>query len=125
MDWRIVLNALLKIVGFVLTVVLTGGVMFLVYRALSRLLDRLIGDKVIAKAGTMLALLLLGLKGLEAALSYVTQPDLWYLHSGLMGLLSGMADVIQWLVWIIALLFIGYTLRGWRGPAESEEEEEE
>jgi len=43
------------------------------------------------------------------------------LHSGLMGLLNDMGDVIQWLVSVAALLFIGYTLRGRRGPAEGEE----
>lgn len=121
MYWPNVLDALVKVIGFVLTVILAGGVIFLTNRVLSRLLHRLTGDKVIARAGTTLVLILLGLKGLNAALRYITQPELRYLHSGLMGLLNDMADVIQWLVSVAALLFIGYTLRGRRGPAEGEE----
>lgn len=121
MYWPNVLDALVKVIGFVLTVILAGGVIFLTNRVLSRLLRRLTGDKVIARAGTTLVLVLLSLKGLNAALRYITQPELRYLHSGLMGLLNDMADVIQWLVSVAALLFIGYTLRGRRGPAEGEE----
>jgi hypothetical protein len=121
MVWRDVLDAAVKVIGFGLTVILSGGVIFLVYRALSHLLERLIGDKVIAQAGAVLTLVLLGLKGLSAALSYITQPEVQYLHRGLMGLLDDMAAVIQWVVMIVALLFVGYALRGWRGPAENEE----
>jgi len=116
MSWPTILSALVKIIGFVLTVVVSAGVIFFIYRTLSRLLGRLIGDEVVAQALTTLGLVLLGLKGLVRALSYITQSELRYLHSGLTGLLTDMADVIQWLALIIALLFLGYTLRGWRGP---------
>jgi hypothetical protein len=125
MSWPTILSALVKIIGFVLTAVVSGGVIFFIYRALSRLLGRLIGDQVIAQALTTLGLVLLGLKGLVRALSYITQDELRYLHGGLTGLLTDMADVIQWLALIATLLFLGYTLRGWRGPTEEQAEEEE
>lgn len=114
-DWQSILSAVVKIIGFVLTVIVAAGVIFLVRRAMSRLLGRLIPDKVVAQAATILVMILLGLKGLTAALRYVTQNELRYLHTGLTGLLNDMASVIQWLVLVVALLFIGYTLRGWRG----------
>lgn len=114
-----ILDALVKVIGFVLTVALSAGLIFLLYRALSRLLGRLIEDEVIARAVTVLTMSLLGLKGLVAALRYITQDELRYLHTGLTGLLTEMADVIQWVALIAVLLFIGYTLRGWRGePVE-------
>lgn len=125
MSWPTILSALVKIIGFVLTVVVSAGVIFFIYRTLSRQLGRLIGDEVVAQALTTLGLVLLGLKGLVRALSYITQSELRYLHSGLTGLLTDMADVIQWLALIITLLFLGYTLRGWRGPTEEQAEEEE
>lgn len=124
MSWPTILSALVKIIGFVLTVVVSAGVIFFIYRTLSRLLGRLIGDEVVAQALTTLGLVLLGLKGLVRALSYITQSELRYLHSGLTGLLTDMADVIQWLALIITLLFLGYTLRGWRGPTGEQLEEE-
>jgi hypothetical protein len=124
-DWQSVLDAAVKVIGFVMTVVVSAGVMFLIYRALSVLLGRLIGDKVIVRAGTVLAMVLLGIKGLGAALRYITQDELRYLHQGLTGLLNDMAGVVQWLVLVVSLLFVGYTIRGWRGPVEQEEEEEE
>jgi len=123
MIWQNVLSAVVKIIGFVMTVLVSAGVIFFVYRALTRLLRRLVGDEVIARALTTLGMILLGLEGLEEALRYITQSELRYLHNGLTSLLNGMADVLQWLTLIAALLFIGYTLRGWRGPVEEPEPE--
>jgi hypothetical protein len=119
-NWPSILAAVVKVIGFVLTVLVSAGVMVLVHRALSRLLGRLVGDESIARAATTLVLILLGLKGVTAALRYITQDELRYLHNGLTGLLNDMAGVIQWLVTVAALLFIGYSLRGWRGPAEED-----
>jgi hypothetical protein len=119
LNWQSILSAVIKIIGFFLTGITAGVVIFLVHRALSRLLGRLIPDEIIAQAGATLAVILLGLKGLSAVLRYITQNELRYLHNGLTGLLDDMAGVIQWVVLIVVLLFIGYTLRGWRGgPSE-------
>jgi len=122
MDWRGVLDAVVKVIGFVLTVAVSGGVIFLLYRAFARLFARLIGDEIIARALSVLGLILLIIKGLAAALRYVTQPELRYLHTGLTDLLGGMADVVQWVALIAAILFVGYTFRGWRGPDEEAED---
>ena len=124
-NWWNILDAFVKVVGFVLTVGLSVAVILFVHRGMSRLLGRLVGDKVVAKAFSTLALILLGLEGLTGALRYVTQEHLRYLHNGLMDLLNGMAGVVQWLVLIAVLLFVAYTFRGWRGPMQEEEEEEE
>jgi len=120
-DWQAVLNAAVKVIGFVLTIVLSGVVILFVKKALDRLLKRLIGDDAIAKALTALAVILLILKGLTAALRYVTQAELRYLHTGLTGLLNDMASVIQWTVLVAAILFVGYTVAGWRRAIADEE----
>ncbi len=124
MGWPNVLNALVKVIGFIMVVLVSAGVIWVVYRAFAKLLNRLIGDETVARALTVLGMILLGLKGLIAALSYITQPELRYLHTGLTDLLSGMAGVVQWMVLIAVILFVGYALQGYRGPAEEEEEEE-
>jgi hypothetical protein len=116
MAWQDVLDAAVKVIGFTLTAALSAAVMVFVYRTLSRLLGRLIGDEVIARTGIVLAMVLLGIEGLEASLAYITQPELRYLHTSLTGLLNQMAGVIRWLVLVSGVFFIGYTLRGWRGP---------
>ena len=117
-DWQSILDAVVKVIGFVLTVLVSAGVIFFVRQALSRLLSRLIGDEAIAQALATLGLILLGLKGLTGALRYITQDELRYLHTGLTDLLNSMAGVLQWVALIAAVLYVGYSLRGWRAPAE-------
>ena len=75
-DWRDILDAAVKVIGFFLTIIASGGVMFFVHRALTQLLGRLVKDEAVARAGTTLVLILLGLKAVTAALRYVTQPEL-------------------------------------------------
>ena len=118
LNWRDILDAAIKVIGFILSVGISVGVIYYVHRTMSRLLQRLIGDEIIARGLTSLGVILLALQGAKAALRYITQNDLRYLHSGLMDLLLGMAGVVQWLALIAVLLFVAYTLRGWRGPTD-------
>lgn len=125
MELNDVFAFLVELVGFVLAAGLTVGVIFWVRRPLAQLLARLIRDETVAQAGTTFVLILLGLRGLSAMFGYITQPNLSQLFGGLTGLLNRLADEIQWAVWIAALLFIGYSIQGWRRAADREESERE
>jgi hypothetical protein len=116
-----ILALLTGFVGFVLAIALTAGVILLVRKPIIRILQYLVGDETVARSGAIFALILLGLQGLTVALNYITQENLSRLFGGLTGLLDGLAGVIQWVVYIAALLFIGYSLRGWKKPSDTEQ----
>ncbi len=118
-----VLSFLVGVSGFVLALAIAGGVIWFLRAPLRKVLQQLIGDKEIAEAGTWFVLVLLGVHGAKAALGYVTQTHLKLLLSGLIDLLMGMADVIRWVVYIAALLFIGYSLQARRLGAKEKEED--
>ena len=59
--------------------------------------------------------------GVTAAFGFVRQPNLHEFFDGVLGMLSGMADEVQWVIWIGALLFIGYALRG-RAKSDTEDD---
>jgi hypothetical protein len=118
MDLQNVLGFLVGFLGFILAVVISVVVIVLVRKPLIRLLANLIGDEMVAGYGVTLVLILLGLEGLDAALGYITQTQLSQLFGGLIRLLDGLAGVIQWAIYIAALLFIAYSIRGWRGSSD-------
>ncbi len=111
-------------VGFCLALVITAGVIWLIRKPLGTVLQQLIGDKAIAEAGSLFVLVLLGLYGLRAALNYITQANLSVLFSGLTGLLLDMASAIQWVIYIGALLFIGYSIQARHSKAGHDKEQE-
>ena len=111
-DWTRVLDAAVKVVGFVMSVAVAVGVIVFVRKSLADLLGRVITDGIIAS-------------GTTAALRYVTQDELRYLHAGLTGLLDEMASVIQWVVLVAAILFVGHTFWGARQSSEDWEDSTE
>ena len=125
MDWTRVLDAAVKVVGFVMSVAVAVGVIVFVRKSLADLLGRVITDGIIASSLTKLTVILLVLKGTTAALRYVTQDELRYLHAGLTGLLDEMASVIQWVVLVAAILFVGHTFWGARQSSEDWEDSTE
>lgn len=98
--------------GFILAGGVTVGVILWVRRPLTRVLKRLLNDELIANAGATFVLILLGLRGVSTMFDYVTHPILGEFFDNLTRLLNNLANDIQWAVWIAALLFIGYAIRG-------------
>lgn len=117
-----VLEFLTGLAGFVLALAITAAIIWFIRAPLGRVLQVLIGDKVVAEAGSFFVLILLGLYGLRAALNYITQANLSLLFRGLTGLLVDLAGVIQWVIYIAALLFIGYSLQARQSEAGKEQE---
>jgi hypothetical protein len=66
-------------------------------------------------------LLLLALRGLSAAIGFINQMQLSVLLGGIVRLLDDLAGVIQWVAYVAALLFIGYSIRSkWDKEAHPE-----
>jgi hypothetical protein len=118
-----------QVVGILIAGGLTLAVVVLLQRPVERFLLHLLQDPVVARTGTLFVVVLLTLHGLATVLDYITQPELHAILGGLSGLLLRMAEAVQWLVQVAALLFIGYSLKRGsgnreRGPAEAEPERE-
>lgn len=116
-----------QVVGILIAGGLTLAVVILLQRPVERFLLHLLHDPVVARTGTLFLVVLLSLHGLATVLDYITQPELHAILGGLSGLLLRMADAVQWLGQVAALLFIGYSLRrglagGVREAAEAEPE---
>ena len=116
-----ILQFLTGLAGLALALVIAGAVIWFIRPHLTRVLQLLVGDKSVAEAGTAFVLVLLGLYGLRAALGFISQAQLSRLFSGLMEMLLNMAGVVQWVVYIAALLFIGYSLQARLGAGKKEE----
>ncbi|MDI7277094.1 MAG: hypothetical protein QME94_14055 [Anaerolineae bacterium] len=119
--WHNVVGFLTGLAGFGLALLIAAAVIWLVRAPLKRVLAILIGDKALAEAGSAFVLLILGLHGLRAALSYITQPNLSRIFGGLTGLLLDMAGVLQWAAYVGAILFVGYSLQARRGAARKDD----
>lgn len=118
-----------QVVGILIAGGLTLAVVVLLQRPVERFLLHLLGDPVVARMGTLFIVVLLSLHGLATVLDYITQPELHAILGNLSGLLLRMAEAVQWLVQVAALLFIGYALKKGsgsreRGAAEPEPETE-
>lgn len=121
--------------GFIVTIALTVGVIILLRKPLATFLSRLINDETVIKYAVLFISILIGLVGLRAAFEAffpgqgtVVLGDnvqfgsiMRFIVDGLVNLLNGYVDIIQWAVYPIALLFIGFSLRGWKGPKEPKE----
>lgn len=105
------LELLGQVVGILIAGGLTLAVVVLLQRPVERFLLHLLDDPVVARMGTLFVVLLLSLHGLATILNYITQPQIQAILGGLSGLLLRMAEVVQWLAQVAALLFIGYALK--------------
>ena len=108
------------VAGFLLALGLTAAVILLVRKPLAQFLARIVRDEKVANMGATFVLVLLALRGLEGILDSINQTHLNFLFGKITGMLAGMANDIQWVIYIAALLFIGYSLQGWRGPGPGE-----
>lgn len=100
-----------QVVGILIAGGVTLAVVVLVQGPLERFLLYLLGDRVVARTATVFTVILFSLHGLATVLDYITQPQLHVVLAGLTGLLLRLADVLQWVVQVAALLFVGYALR--------------
>jgi hypothetical protein len=107
-----------QVVGILIAGGLTLAVVVLLQGPVERFLLHLLNDPVVARMGTLFIVVLFSLHGLAAVLDYITQPELHAILGGLSALLLRMADAVQWLVQVAALLFIGYALGGRRGTED-------
>ena len=103
---------LVGIVGFLLALAIAAGLIFWLRKPLKDLLQRLVDDETIASAGALFVAVLIGLYGLTTAFEFIQETHINRLFSNLFGMLNQMAGVIQWVVYIAALLFIGWSIRG-------------
>lgn len=106
--------------GFILAGGVTVGVILWVRRPLARVLQHLLDDALIANTGATFVLILLGLRGISAMFNYVKHPIIGEFFDNLTRLLNNLADDVQWAIWIAALLFIGYAIRGRKTTTEEE-----
>ena len=102
------------VIGIILALGITALVMIVVRGPLYRFLSGLLDDEGVARLGVAFVLLLLGLHGLRATLSFITVPELEPILTGIGILLVDLASALQWAAGVAALLFIGYALRGLR-----------
>jgi len=104
----------------VLALILAAVVIFFVRKPLTAFLTLIVKDEKVAKFGATFLLILLGLRGFEAATDMINQMHASFFFNNITNLLHGMASDIQWVVYIGALLFIGYAIMGWKGKTEEE-----
>jgi hypothetical protein len=101
----------IAVIGFVSALAITAGVINLIRVPLTQFLNHLLGDETIAMFGVTLVILLMVIKGLSAAFGFITNDSFRLLLSRLISLLGNLAGVIEWVAYIAALLFIGYSIR--------------
>jgi hypothetical protein len=104
------LELLGQVVGILIAGGLTLAVVVLLQRPVERFLLHLLKDPVVARMGTLFMVVLLSLHGLATVLDFITQPQIHLILGGVSGLLLRMAEVVQWLAQVAALLFVGYAL---------------
>ena len=107
-----VIEIMAAAIGIILALGITALVMIVVRGPLFRFLNALLDDEGVARLGVAFVILLLGLHGLRAALSFITVPELEPILTGIGILLVDLAGALQWAAGVAALLFIGYALRG-------------
>jgi len=121
-DVEVVLWWVVGILGFLLALILAAAIIFFVRKPMTAFLTLIVKDEKVAKFGTTFLLILLGLRGFEAATDMINQMHASFFFNNITNLLRGIAGDIQWVVYIGALLFIGYAIMGWKGKTEEKEE---
>jgi uncharacterized membrane protein YraQ (UPF0718 family) len=109
-----VLDFLVGAVAFIISVGLTVAVAFLVKKPLVNILTKLL-DEDFARLGLIFAWVLIGLAGLSTAFSFITWHPIQPVLRSITGPLNSAASELKWIVWIAALLFIGYSIRARAG----------
>jgi len=66
-DWRKALDATVKVIGFILTIVVSGGVVFFVRKTFADSLGKVLKDGAIVKALTSLTVVPLVIEGATVA----------------------------------------------------------
>jgi len=105
-----VLNLIVNAVAFIISVGLTVAVAFLIKQPLVNVLTKLL-DEDFARLGLVFAWVLIGLAGLSTAFSFITWPPIQPILRSIIDPLNGAAGSLKWIVWVAALLFIGYSIR--------------
>ena len=111
MDTIQVFNIIAGLAGFFFAVAITVAVVFFSRKPVTSFLTHVLGDEVIAKTGATFVIILMALEGFRFAFGYITQPQLYTFFSGITNLLNSLAGVLQWVVYIAALLFIGFSIQ--------------
>lgn len=111
MDTNEVFSIIAGLVGFFFAAAITVAVVFFARKPVSTFLTHILGDEVIAKVGTTFVAILLGLVGFRYTFGFITQPQVSTFFHGIANLLDGLAGVLQWVVYIAALLFIGFSIQ--------------
>ncbi|MCD6552887.1 MAG: hypothetical protein J7M16_02620 [Anaerolineae bacterium] len=105
-----VLNFVVRTVAFILSVGLTVAVAFLIKQPLVNVLTKLL-DEDFARLGLIFAWVLIGLGGLSTAFSFITWPPIQPILRSIIDPLNSAVGSLKWIVWVAALLFIGYSIR--------------
>jgi hypothetical protein len=111
-NWDPIIWNAARLVGFVLAAGITFAAISMLRRQIVRFLTDLIPNEKLVSQGTNLVMFLMGLEGLRYALRFINQDQLNVLFGGLVGLVSALAGVIQWTVYIAVLIFIAYNIKG-------------
>jgi len=111
MDTNQVFSIITGLVGFLAAAAITAAVVFFARKPINSFLSHVLGDDLIAKTGTAFVVILLVLEGFRYTFNFITQPQVNTFFNGLSNLLDGLAGVIQWVVYIAALLFIGFSIQ--------------
>ncbi len=105
-----VLNLIVNAVAFIISVGLTVAVAFLIKQPLVNVLTKLL-DEDFARLGLVFAWVLIGLAGLSTAFSFITWPPIQPILRSIIDPLNSAVGSLKWIVWVAALLFIGYSIR--------------
>jgi hypothetical protein len=111
MNTNLILWIFVDLVGIVVLLAITAGVVFWLRKVTQSAISYLLEDEKVADAGSKLVLFLAAFQGLEAVLRYITQEHLDFLLSSWIGLANSLIGVVQWAIQIAALLFIGYAIK--------------
>jgi len=111
MSTQEIIHILIDIFAVILVIAIAVGVIFLVRKPLKGFLAQMIGDEKLAHMALVFVLILLGLEGLRVVVNFIIQPELRDLLGGISSIASGLAGVIQWIVYIGVLFFIAYSIQ--------------
>jgi hypothetical protein len=110
-DFNNVLWFIVRLLGFILAIGITGAVIYWLRTKLVSFLSEFIPNIKLVNQGSTLVMILLGLEGARCALNYIDQAQLNILFGGLVNLAIGLMGVIQWAVYIAVLFFIAYNIK--------------
>jgi hypothetical protein len=110
--WDSILWNVARLVGFLLAAGIAFAAVSMLRKQIVNFLTDFIPNEKLVRQGTSLVIFLMGLEGVRYALEFIDQSQLNMLFGGLVGLVSALAGVIQWAVYITVLIFIAYNIKG-------------